>query len=296
MIENLSLFFYVVDSGGFTQASRRTGIGKATISRRISELEQELAVALLHRNARQLVMTEAGERLFIRARTIVEEAEAAKSEALDSAGEASGHLRVSCPVTLAEVAVGRLAATFTRQNPHVRVTLSVSNQEIDPVADRFDVVIRPSVTPLADSSLCARRLYDATYGVFATPSLAEKLAAAHPDQLTDAPAVGFSHHGEPSWKLVSSSDGLESTLRVDARFSSDHLLVVRAAALEGLGIAILPVALCRDDIANGTLARVLPDWAPPSMTFYAMYPSRRGLTPAARRFIEYLAEGLQTLS
>jgi len=157
MIENLSLFFYVVDSGGFTQASRRTRIGKATISRRISELEQELAVALLHRNARQLVMTEAGERLFIRARTIVEEAEAAKSEALDSAGEASGHLRISCPVTLAEVAVGRLAATFTRQNPRVRVTLSVSNQEIDPVADRFDVVIRPSVTPLADSSLCARR-------------------------------------------------------------------------------------------------------------------------------------------
>jgi len=88
VIENLSLFFYVVDSGGFTQASRRTGIGKATISRRISELEQELAVALLHRNARQLVMTEAGERLFIRARTIVEEAEAAKSEALDCAGEA----------------------------------------------------------------------------------------------------------------------------------------------------------------------------------------------------------------
>ena len=295
MIENLSLFFYVVDSGGFTQASRRTGIGKATISRRISELEQELAVALLHRNARQLVMTEAGERLFIRARTIVEEAEAAKSEALDSSGEASGHLRVSCPVTLAEFSVGRLAATFTRQNPRVRVTLNVSNQEIDPVAGRFDVVIRPTATPLADSNLCARRLYDAAYGVFATPSLGEKLAAAHPDQLTDAPAIGFSHHGEPSWKLVSSSDGLESTLRVDARFSSDHLLVVRAAALEGLGIAFLPVAICRDDIANGALARILPDWAPPPMTFYAMYPSRRGLTPAARRFIEHLAEGLQPL-
>ena len=89
--ESQPVFFYVVDSGGFTQASRRTGIGKATISRRISELEQELAVTLLHRNARQLVMTEAGERLFIRARTIVEEAAAAKSEALDSAGEASGH-------------------------------------------------------------------------------------------------------------------------------------------------------------------------------------------------------------
>ena len=295
MIENLSLFFYVVDSGGFTQASRRTGIGKATISRRISELEQELAVALLHRNARQLVMTEAGERLFIRARTIVEEAEAAKSEALDCAGEASGHLRVSCPVVLAEFAVGHLAATFTRQNPRVRLTLSVSIQGVDPVANRFDFVIRPSATALANSNLCARRLYDAPYGVFAVPSLAEKLAATHPDQLTDAPAVGFSHQGEPSWKLVSCSDGLESTLRVDARFSSDHLLVVRAAALEGLGIAFLPEALCRDYVANGALARILPDWAPPSMTHYAMYPSRRGLTPAARRFIEHLAEGLQGL-
>jgi DNA-binding transcriptional LysR family regulator len=295
MIENLGLFFHVVDSGGFTQASRRTGIGKATISRRISALEQELAVALLHRNARQLVMTEAGERLFVRARTIVEEAEAAKSEALDSGGEASGHLRISCPVVLAEVAVGRLAATFTRQNPRVRVTLNVSNQAIDPVAERFDVVIRPSTTPLADTSLCARRLYDATYGVVATPSLAAKLGAVHPDELADAPAVGWSLHGEPSWKLVSRSDGAESTLRVDARFSSDHLLVVRAAALEGLGIAFLPLALCRDEIANGALIRMLPDWSPPSMTIYAIYPSRRGLTPAARRFIEYLAEGLQDL-
>jgi DNA-binding transcriptional LysR family regulator len=138
-------------------------------------------------------------------------------------------------------------------------------------------------------------LYDATYGVVATPSLAEKLAAVHPDQLADAPAVGWSLHGEPSWKLISSSDGAESTLRVDARFSSDHLLVVRAAALEGLGIAFLPLALCRDEIANGTLIRMLPDWSPPSMTIYAIYPSRRGLTPAARRFIEYLAEGLQDL-
>jgi len=95
---------------------------------------------------------------------------------------------------------------------------------------------------------------------------------------------------------VSSGDGLETTLRVDARFSSDHLLVVRAAALEGLGIAFLPVALCRDHVVNGALTRILPDWAPPSMTIYAMYPSRRGLTPAARRFIEHLAEGLQVLS
>jgi DNA-binding transcriptional LysR family regulator len=140
MIENLSLFFYVVDSGGFTQASRRTGIGKATISRRISELEQELAVALLHRNARQLVMTEAGERLFIRARTIVEEAEAAKSEALDCAGEASGHLRVSCPVTLAEVAVGR----WLLQDPEREAGTEKATQLMELVANGEQPVVQPT--------------------------------------------------------------------------------------------------------------------------------------------------------
>jgi DNA-binding transcriptional LysR family regulator len=295
VIEDFGLFFHVVDAGSFTQASRRTGVTKATISRRIRALEARLGVTLLHRNARRLLMTDSGKRVFEHGRTIVAEAEAATAEAQESCGDAGGNLRISCPVVLAEVVVGRLAAEFTKANPRLHIMLNVSNQPVDPIAERYDLVIVPRASPLPNTNMYARRFYEARFGVVAAPALAQTLSAARPDQLAGAPAVGWSLHGETSWKIHTDDNRSEAVLRVNMRFSSDHLLIVRDAAIAGLGIAFLPLVICRDEIKRGDLERILPDWSPPTMTFYAVYPSKRALAPAARRFIEQLAPGLRAL-
>ncbi|NRF70616.1 LysR family transcriptional regulator [Aquincola sp. S2] len=287
-VEELILLAEVVEAGGFSAASGRTGIPKSRLSRRIAKLEERLGVGLIRRDSRHFEVTELGRQLYERACTIRESAVEAVGLAQDSVGEPTGLLRVACPVALATSLVTRIAASFVRQYPRVQLALTTTLGAADTLAERFDVIIHPSVGALPDSDMVARRLGVAQYALVATPELADTLALHDPEQLAGAETIGWDFMGRRGrWHLAGPA-GRTADVNVSERLYSDNLLVVRAAVLEGAGVAPMSRFLCQSDIDAGRLQVVLPGWGPPPLTLYAIYGSRRALSTAGGRFINEL--------
>lgn len=296
VFEELMAFVAVVDAGGFNAAAARDGVPASRLSRRVAALERQLGVGLLVRTSRRFALTELGERTYrhgleLRART-----HNAIADAREGLGEPTGQLRVSCPMTLGASIVGPLAIRFMQRHPRVCVTLESTDGRMRPFSDPVDLVIQPSLQPLRDSGLVARKLVDAHYVLVAAPALRAVLPEAPtPSDFPVLPAVGWTFSmPQAQWPLSHAELG-SAVVELDVRFRTDNLMLVREAALAGVGVAQLPPVLCERDIEAGRLFIVAPGWSPPSVAFYAIYPSRRALTLAGRRFVEMLAEALAPL-
>lgn len=289
-VEELILLAEVVEAGGFSAASVRCGIPKSRLSRRIAKLEERLGVGLIRRDSRRFEVTDLGRQLYQQACSIRDAALSAVGLAQDSAGEPTGLLRVACPVALATAVVMPIAAEFARTYPRVQLALHTTLGAPDTLAERFDVIIHPSIGALPDCDMVARRLGVATYVLVAAPAVAHAVRAMDdPQQLAGAATIGWDFLGPRGrWQLVG-PDGRTADVKVKECFYSDNLLVVREAAAQGLGIAPMSRRLCEPDLADGRLQLVLPGWGPPPLTMYAVYASRRSLSTAGQRFIAQLA-------
>jgi DNA-binding transcriptional LysR family regulator len=308
VLEDLMAFVAVVDAGGFNAAGAAVGASGSQLSRRVAALERFLGVTLLVRNSRRFSVTDMGWRTYEHGASIRARLHDAVADAQDSLGEPSGALRVACPMALGAAIVGPLAIRFTQQHPRVRMTIESTDGRLRPGSDGVDLIIQPTLVDLRDSSLIARKLVDVRYLLVAAPFVRQKVppiapasgAATFPATASATfpatfPAIGWTFLPQASrWSLTHPEQG-SVELDVDVRFATDSLLLVREAALAGMGVAQLPQALCAADIEAGRLEVVAPGWSPPSVTFYAIYPSRRALTLAARRFLETLTEALAPL-
>lgn len=287
--DDLMLLVEVIDAGGFSAASTRTGVPKSRLSRRISALEELLGVNLLLRNSRHFEVTEIGQQLYRHGCSIRSEMSAAMTLAHDSQAEPQGSLRIACPIALASVIVGRVAAEFAMAHPGVRLSLSTTKGTVESLANHFDLVLLPSAQSLPDSDMIVQRLALTPYVLVATPAvIAAAGNPAHPEALHGVDAIGWGTLDESArWHLIGPDDQhVEVETRI--RFSSDNLMVIREAALAGLGIARLSPSLCREDLAQGRLCVLLPGWAPPPMSIYALYASRRHISIAGKLFLAAL--------
>jgi DNA-binding transcriptional LysR family regulator len=296
VLEDLMAFVAVVDAGGFNAAGASTGTSGSQLSRRVASLERFLGVTLLVRSSRRFSVTEMGWRTYEHGASIRARLQEAVADAQDSLGEPSGALRVACPMAIGAAIVGPLAIRFTQRHPRVRMTIESTDGRLRTGSDSVDLIIQPSLVDLRDSSLIARKLVDIRYLLVAAPSLQAHIPALPLASGAAAfPAIGWTFLPQPArWPLTHRELG-SVEVDVDVRFATDNLLLVREAALAGMGVAQLPHALCAPDIAAGRLQVIAPGWSPPSVTFHAIYPSRRALTLAARRFLETLAEALAPL-
>lgn len=289
--EDLLTFVTVADAGGFTAASRRTGIPKSRLSRRVAALEAFLGVALVRRDARRFVLTELGERIYAHGQAAHAQTQAAVALARDSAQMPQGVLRVACPATMAAVFLVPIAQRFSATYPRVSLTVQTTNGNLGPLDDMADILIQPATQPLSNSSLVGRELATVPYALYTSPVLAQRLGPLTcPETLAQAPAVGWRFHTHPHrWTLLG-PQGAPCTVNVNVRFESDSLQLNCDAAVNGLGVAQLPQALAKPHVQAQRLVRVLPDWQPPNMHVHALYPSRRHLTPAGRCFLDMLVQ------
>jgi DNA-binding transcriptional LysR family regulator len=296
LFEELMAFVAVVDAGGFNAAGDRFGVPPSRLSRSVAALEKHLGVSLLVRTSRRFAVTDVGRRTYedaVATRTRLQDAVAAARESL---GEPSGFLRVSCPMALASAVVGRIAIAFMARYPNVRVSIESTDGRNRPFSEPADLAIQPSLQPLRDSSMVARSLVDVRYVMVGAPPLQDGIPATPgPADFPRFPAVGWTFLPHPArWSLRHREHG-QHEIAVDVRFTTDNLLLVREAALAGVGVAQLPYALCREDIEGGRLRLIAPDWSPPRVGIYVLYPSRRSLTLAGRKFFDALAEGMASL-
>ncbi len=290
-LNNMLFFAEVVDRAGFAAAGRRLGVPKSKLSRRVAELEARLGVRLLQRTTRKLSLTPPGE-LFYRHCVSVRDAADAADEAMQQARtEPKGIVRVACPVTLAQSTVGPLIGAFLARYPGVTVEMHVNNRVVDLVEDGFDVALRVRRTLEDSGSLVVKNLGFSTAYLVASPSqLARQGRPNTVQDLAKIDTVSMSAvDGQANWRLQGPGDATWSHPH-RPRLIADDLQTLKFAVLSGTGMCVLPDYMCAQELRDGQLEQVLPGWAPEKAIVHAVFPTRRGMVPAVRRFLDFLGE------
>lgn len=293
-LNDLLYFAEVVDRGGFAAAGRALGIPKSRLSRRVADLEARLGVRLLQRTTRKLSLTAVGEQYHRHCAAMRENALAADDAVAHAQSAPRGLIRVACPVTLAQTILGSILPAFLAHYPQVSVDMRISNRAVDLIEEGFDVALRVRPT-LEDSGSLVVKNFGATQTLLlASPDLLQRQGM--PADLLDLArldSVSMSaSNGRASWSLIG-PDGGTHEVEHSPRYIADDLLTLKFALLAGTGVGILPDYMCQDELRTGQLVQLLPGWAPRPGIFHAVFPSRRGLVPAVRKFLDFLDEHLR---
>jgi DNA-binding transcriptional LysR family regulator len=292
-LNDMLYFAEVVDRGSFAAAGRSLGLPKSKLSRRIAALEGRLGVRLLQRTTRRLALTEAGERYHRHCVAVREQAEAAEETVAIAQSEPRGTIRVACPVTLAQSTIAPLVPRFLALHPQVRIEMQVSNRVVDLVQEGVDVALR--VRPSVDDSgsLVVKKLGMSHSLLVASPAQLERQGRPRAfDDLHRLSTVAMSAvDGRAAWRLVG-PDRREHELQHRPVYTADDLLSLKCAVLQGTGLCVLPDYMCGAELQDGRLELVLPGWEPAPWIMHAVFPSRRGLVPAVRRFLDFLGDEL----
>jgi len=285
----LYLFAQVVEHGGFAAAGRAIAVPKSRLSRKVAQLEARLGVTLIHRSTRHFSVTEAGQLFYRHCAAMIAQAEAAEDAMAVTRSEPQGTIRVSCPVLVVEKVLAPMLADFMTRYPKVRVRLESTNRRVDVIEEGFDMAIRVRPPPLEDSGLILRQLGVHRGALVASPDLIARLGLPEtPDDLSRFESLSqTSRTGEHVFTLTA-PDGQVHRVRHDPRLVTDDLEALRQAAIAGGGVAALPRLLVCGDIEAGRLVPLLPDHEPPGGLAHVVFPSRRGLIPAVRLFIDAL--------
>lgn len=295
-LNDLQYFVLVIDHGGFAPTARALGIPKSNLSRRIGLLEKRLGVRLIVRNTRNFKATEVGQNYYLHCRAMLAAAEAAEESVALTHREPAGLLRLTCPIALLDESVGAMLTRFMAEHPRIKVHMEASNRHVDVVAEGVDIALRVRVPPFQDSDLVIRELSRRAQRLVASPELLERLG--RPQSAQDLARFPSAHHGQPlrdyAWTLLS-EDGARSVLRHSPSLVANDMPMLRQAALDGVGIVQLPTVQIREELERGRLVDVLPGWRPATEVVHAVLPTRRGMLPAARILLDFLAERFRQL-
>lgn len=290
-LNDLFYFAKVVEAGGFAAAGRELGLPKSRLSRRVAELEARLNARLLQRTTRKLALTDIGERYYRHCQAMLVEAEMADEVVAQLSAEPRGRVRLSCPVAMAETSLNAMLPGFLASYPQVNLELLLTNRRVDLVNEGVDVALRVRAPGDEDPSLVTRRLRPAAAVLVAAPELLRGRQLQGPDDLAGLPVLGAIGNDRKVHLQLHGPGGEVRELALEARLAAEDFNLRKNVALAGLGITTLPLYYCLEELASGQLVRVLPDWQEPAAFLQAVYPHRRGLLPAVRALIDYLAEG-----
>lgn len=285
----------LAQQGSYTGAATRLGVSKAAMSQRIAELERAAGVSLVQRTTRSVRLTEAGQRLVEQTRGQYEDIAQSFAGVRDSAGIARGVLRVTAPVAFARQQLVPHLSTFLRANPEVRVQLEVSDRLSSLASEGFDLAIRHSATApethvawtlcRTRSLIVATRAYLRRRGTPEAPAeLAQHDCLFYP-RAQEAPAWTFERTGarRPASGRV--------TVPISGPFAANNSETLRDAALDDLGIALVPDFSVQGALSSGKLIRVLPEWQPVGAfaeQLYVVRPYASHVPRAVTSFVAYL--------
>ncbi|MDP3855096.1 LysR family transcriptional regulator [Phenylobacterium sp.] len=276
-LDDIQAFVEVAEAGGFGRAGLRLGLSKSMVSRRVSRLEGELGAQLLSRTTRGVALTEAGLDFKEHADRVLAELEAARDVVAQRGEEIVGSLRVAAPLSFGMTHLAPVMAELAVRHPKLHIDASYSDRYVDLIGERFDVAVRLGV--LADSSLIARRIAPINGAVVASPAYLERCGAPKtPEDLIGHEALLQSNE---VWRF---KDGKKLvTIRAEGRFKADSGQALVAAAVAGLGVALLPTFLAGPSIEKGELVPLLLDYPIPEAGLYVVRPPPAGHMPGKVR-------------
>lgn len=284
----MKVFAAVVEAGSFTGATEPLEMSKAAVSRYVAELEERLGVRLLHRTTRRLSPTTEGDIFYARCRELLVNLDEAEAEISSRSGEASGLLKVNVPVTFGLMHLASLWPAFLARHPKLALDITLSDRVVDLVEEGFDVAVR--IGQLAPSSLIGRKLASTRMVLCASPAyLRDHGEPVHPDDLLRHAVISYSLFASGENWSFSGPDG-DATVKVAPRVRTNSGDTCRAAALHDQGIILQPTFIVGADLARGTLREVMPDYRSIELGIYAVYPSRKFVSPKLRLLIDFLVE------
>ncbi|MET0411033.1 MAG: LysR family transcriptional regulator [Polyangiaceae bacterium] len=290
-IVSLIYFARVVEARSFTAAAARLGVSKSVVSQRVSELEEQFRVRLLNRTTRKLSLTPEGLAVYQQCARVLTAAEDAL-DVVDQAGDApSGTLRLEGPTAFAEDYLLAPIATYLSRFDNVRVELVTRDRRSDLVAEGIDLAVRIS-PDLADSSLIARKLGGDRSVICAAPEyLARKGVPQTPEDILQHDCIIYSVlKVSHEWRLHDAK-GEPISVPVTGRFAAESGVMLRRAALAGLGLCVMPRSMIASDLAAQRLRTVLDDaFAGIELGVYAIYPAARRPSAKVRAFVDVLVE------
>jgi DNA-binding transcriptional LysR family regulator len=287
-VDELEVFVTVVEAQGFSAAAKRLDSTPAAVSRRIKALEQRLGVRLLQRTTRTLKLTEAGELYFREVSRLLGDLKAVEEQLEEVTGQASGELRIVAPMSFGQHRLAPVVARFALTHPKLRVTLRLEDRETDIVSEGIDLAIR--IAYPSDSSLVSRPIASVPRYFCASPGyLARRGTPRAPSDLLQHDCLHYNVISEREEWTFRGTQG-DETIVIRGVFCSNNGEVLAEAAMQGLGITLLPDFIVADALADGRLVRILEGRERSPLTLSVLYPSRQHVPAKTRLFIDHMVE------
>ncbi|MBU3069031.1 LysR family transcriptional regulator [Aestuariicella sp. G3-2] len=284
----IPVFVTVIETGGFSPAARLLGISKSAVSKRVTQLEEQLGVKLIHRTTRQLSLTEAGEHFYQHARIAHEAAKNAQDAVSQLQGEPQGRLRINSPMSFGRLHLAPLIPVFLKRYPKITIDMVMDDKVLDLIGEGFDIAIRSGELP--NSSLIARKLAPLNSVLCASPDYLK--THGKPEQLEhlkDHNCLIFTHSNDvKEWAFM--KNGTTQAIDIKGNYQVNNSEALREALLQGAGIGRLPTFIAGPDIKAGRLITLFEEYQMPAKIIYAVFPERQYLPAKVRAFIDFAIE------
>lgn len=283
----MQTFNAVVDAGSFVKAADARDISKAAVSRHVVDLETRLGVRLLHRTTRRLSLTDEGQVFYARSKELLAELQEVEDEITARSDAASGLLRINAPVTFGILHLAPLWGEFKAEHPKVKLDVTLADRLVDLVEEGYDVAIR--IATLESSTLVSRRLATTRMVLCASPTYLERHGTpTHPADLARHSVISYSYWtSKDEWRF----NGPEGPVSVATKpcIQTNSGDTCRAAALSDQGVILQPTFLVAQDLRDGSLVELMPEYRSIELGIYAVYPTRKHVSAKVRALIEFLA-------
>ncbi|MBS0423620.1 MAG: LysR family transcriptional regulator [Proteobacteria bacterium] len=287
--ENMNAFVRVVEAGSISAAADRMDVAKSVVSRRLKELEEHLGVELFHRTTRQMNLTDSGRAFYQQSVRILADILEAEHATSQFHGALKGNLKVAVPLSFGLLHLGPAITAFLQTHPDIEFDLDFNDRQVDLLAEGFDLAIR--IASLPDSSLIARRLAPIQAVMCASPAYLERMGTPQaPEQLIEHRCLVYNLISNiDNWNIYDATGQLTKT-RIIPYLKASNGEFLRDAAIDGLGIVLLPAFIVYREIERGALVPILTGYRYTQLAAYAIYPQTRHLSQRVRAFVDFLVK------
>ena len=292
-LDDFYCFAQVVEHGGFSAAERATDIPKSKLSRRVYNLEERLGVRLIQRSSRHFAVTDIGMNIYRHAQVMLSAAQAAHDLVDHLSTEPRGIIKLSLPVSIAQNEIARILPAFLKQYPEIKIQMMVTNRRVDIINEGFDIALRVRSSLDDDPNLVIRQFDQIEQHLFASQGYLNEFGhLKNPEELSEHKILSMADEHTEQFLILHNNMQQQKKIRVIPTVLGSDLSMLAQLATSGCGITLLPDNVVQQYVERGELVRVLPEWKAAHGIFHMVYPSRRGLLPAVRVFIDYLVEHL----
>ncbi|SDY01992.1 LysR family transcriptional regulator [Nitrosomonas sp. Nm33] len=296
-LNDLVIFEEVIRTGGFSAAARKLNQPKASVSRAIQRLEDDLAVRLIQRTTRSLRLTEAGVLLYEQANASLEQIGDVLCRIKNMHEQPEGHLKITMPIEFGMFFMGSLIADFMQLYPQVYVQVDLSSRLVNLIEEGFDLALRMGASTLQDSSLVAKKLSELPLRFYASPYYLGKYG--RPDTLqalTKHESILFRHTHQQTIQASCLSHKKAPNNRTETqlhgKLSVDHYSVMKDAAVAGAGIALMPPFMCHAEVLAGQLLNILEQYVVETDQLFLVYPTRKHQSAAVKILLDFMTQRL----